>query len=113
MRKAVGSAVVSSLIAVIAITAVSFSRSSPKFMKRNPSPVAVLDDGPLTPRGCALQANCLWHDDDNKPHLVSLGSRKSGIRQASLPVYQWNSECYQTRQDRFGKPENIWIACPR
>src|SRR5262245_21744355 len=113
MRKAVGSAVVSSLIAVIAITAISFSRSSPKFIKRNPSPVAVLDDGPLTPRACALSAHCLWHAEDNKPHWISVGSRRSGIHQASLPVYQWTSECYQTRQDRFGNPENIWIACPR
>jgi hypothetical protein len=113
MRKAISSGVVSGLIAVIAITAVSFSRASPKFIKRNPSPVAMLDDGPLTPHQCALQAKCLWHDEDNKPHWVSLETRKSGIHQAHLPVYQWNSECYQLRQDRFGNPENIWIACPR
>jgi hypothetical protein len=113
MRKAVGSAVVSVAIACIAIAAISVSRAGPKFVKRNPNPIATLDDGLLTPRECALQANCLWHDEDNKPHWISVGSRRSGIHQASLPVYQWNSECYQTRQDRFGHPENIWIACPR
>jgi hypothetical protein len=84
-----------------------------KFAKRNPNPIATLDDGLLTPRECALQAKCLWQDEDNKPHWVSLDTRKSGIHQANLPVYQWNSECYQLRQDRFGHPENVWIACPR
>jgi hypothetical protein len=113
MRKAISSAIVSVVIACIAITAVSFSRSGPKFIKRNPNPIATLDDGLLTPRECAQQAKCLWHDEDNKPHWVSLDTRKSGIHQANLPVYQWNSECYQLRQDRFGRPENVWIACPR
>ena len=113
MRKAISSAVVSVVIACIAMTAVSFSRAGPKFVKRNPNPIATLDDGLLTPRECALQAKCLWQDEDNKPHWVSLDTRKSGIHQANLPVYQWNSECYQLRQDRFGHPENVWIACPR
>jgi hypothetical protein len=113
MNKAVGSAIVSSLISVIAITAVSFAHSGPRFPKRNPSPVAALDDGLLTPAQCALQPKCLWHDEDNKPHWVSLETRRSGVLQAHLPVYQWNSECYQLRQDRLGNPENVWIACPR